>query len=208
MTDGKHESDEPVEPGADAQQRRHLSVGPEALKAFAHPLRMALYSELGRRGSATASGLARALGESSGQTSYHLRQLERHGFVEDDPRRTGGRERWWRSVGFDMTDPQLLADPSTKPAAMAVLHQVIAERATALTAWANSSDPMREQVGLLSGATVELTPAEIEELSAQLQELVQARIRVARGRTAPPDAVRTRIYLDVVPLVEVEPPAR
>ena len=96
---------------------RGPSIGAEALKAFAHPLRMAMYTALRNDGPATASMLGRALGESSGQTSYHLRQLERHGFVEDDPGHSGGRERWWRAVGFSMDSADLLVDPGTAGAA-------------------------------------------------------------------------------------------
>jgi DNA-binding transcriptional ArsR family regulator len=110
MADGKSE---PVPNPPTAGKGRLAPVEPAALKAFAHPLRMAMYTELQRQGSATASQLARSLGESSGQTSYHLRQLERHGFVEDDPLHPGGRERWWRPVGFDLTEPSLMRDPET-----------------------------------------------------------------------------------------------
>jgi hypothetical protein len=46
------------------------------------------------------------IGESSGATSYHLRQLAAFGFVVDDPTRSRGRERYWRvahrSTWFDM----------------------------------------------------------------------------------------------------------
>ena len=71
-----------------------------ALKAFSHPLRMRLYDLLKDGGPATASMLARAIGESTGQTSYHLRQLERHGLITEDTGRGTGRERWWQPVGF------------------------------------------------------------------------------------------------------------
>ncbi|MGO0577848.1 winged helix-turn-helix domain-containing protein [Ornithinimicrobium panacihumi] len=43
-----------------------------AMKAFAHPLRMQIYRHLQEQGAATSAQLARLLGESSGQTSYHL----------------------------------------------------------------------------------------------------------------------------------------
>ena len=71
---------------------------PGALKAIAHPLRMQILSRLRRTGPATASGLAEHLGESSGATSYHLRQLERWGFVADAPELGTGRDRWWRAT--------------------------------------------------------------------------------------------------------------
>jgi hypothetical protein len=49
-------------------------------------------------GPATATTLAVRLGLNTGATSYHLRQLERHGFVVDDPERGNGRDRWWRAA--------------------------------------------------------------------------------------------------------------
>jgi hypothetical protein len=44
-----------------------------------------------RRCSASGSG------ESSGSTSYHLRQLAAYGFVEELPDHGTGRERWWQA---------------------------------------------------------------------------------------------------------------
>jgi DNA-binding transcriptional ArsR family regulator len=42
--------------------------------------------------------LAQRLGLSSGATSYHLRRLESGGFIEEDPGRGNGRDRWWRAA--------------------------------------------------------------------------------------------------------------
>jgi DNA-binding transcriptional ArsR family regulator len=66
-----------------------------SLQAFTHPLRLRLLTMLRLDGPLTASDLARRTGESSGSTSYHLRQLERFGFVEDAPNAGSGRERHW-----------------------------------------------------------------------------------------------------------------
>src|SRR4030095_2278376 len=72
----------------------------DALKALAHPLRMRLLAGLRYHGRATATMLGERLGESSGSTSYHLRVLAEHGFIEEVPGHAGGRgrgrERWWR----------------------------------------------------------------------------------------------------------------
>jgi DNA-binding transcriptional ArsR family regulator len=66
-----------------------------ALRALAHPLRVEILDTLSTYGSFTASGLAERLGESSGATSYHLRQLEKHGFVREVEGKGTSRERWW-----------------------------------------------------------------------------------------------------------------
>jgi DNA-binding transcriptional ArsR family regulator len=75
----------------------------QLLRAMTHPLRLRLIETLTKDGPATASELARRLGESSGATSYHLRILAKYGFIEDDPERNRGRERWWRAAdeGFE-----------------------------------------------------------------------------------------------------------
>ena len=76
-----------------------------AVRALAHPLRLRLLDELRFGGPATATLLAHRVGESSGATSYHLRQLARHGYVEEaEPR--GGRERWWRYRERQVVVPQ------------------------------------------------------------------------------------------------------
>lgn len=74
-----------------------ITPGAAGLKALAHPVRLRMLGLLRSDGPATATTLAARLGLNSGATSYHLRQLARHGFIEDDPDRGTGRERWWRA---------------------------------------------------------------------------------------------------------------
>jgi DNA-binding transcriptional ArsR family regulator len=76
---------------------RMKRLDPASLKALAHPLRVELFHALAE-GPATASQLARRFDESSGATSYHLRQLARFGFIEEDLDRGDGRDRWWRTA--------------------------------------------------------------------------------------------------------------
>lgn len=86
----------------------------EELRTLAHPLRQRILRQLGRHGPATASILGKALGESSGATSYHLRMLARHGFIEEVPERAHGRERWWRSAAQDLRFPRAPQDPEVR----------------------------------------------------------------------------------------------
>lgn len=86
---------------ASPKKRRELS-DPGALKALGHPLRQEILRRLRRDGPATATSLASALGENTGATSYHLRRLAEHGFVEDMPERARGRERWWQARPQDI----------------------------------------------------------------------------------------------------------
>ncbi|MFI9029744.1 winged helix-turn-helix domain-containing protein [Streptomyces sp. NPDC053560] len=60
-----------------------------------HEVRTALLDLLAEVGAVTATEAAARLGYSSGLCSFHLRQLARHGYIEEAPHR-GGRARPWR----------------------------------------------------------------------------------------------------------------
>ena len=69
-----------------------------ALKALAHADRLRILGSLRISGASTATKLAQRFGLNSGATSYHLRQLATHGFVEPAPELGNARERWWRAA--------------------------------------------------------------------------------------------------------------
>ncbi len=85
-----------------AERERRAVGDPARLKALGHPLRQRMLRRLHRQGPATATTLAEELGENTGVTSYHLRQLADHGFIEDAPELAKGRERWWRARPQDI----------------------------------------------------------------------------------------------------------
>ncbi|MEH6373001.1 ArsR family transcriptional regulator [Streptomyces sp. KLMMK] len=68
-----------------------------------HEVRTALLGLLAEVGTVTATEAAARLGYSSGLCSFHLRQLARHGHIEEAPHH-GGRARPWRLRRHD-TDP-------------------------------------------------------------------------------------------------------
>jgi len=181
------------------------TLGAEALKAFAHPLRIAMYRYLTAHGRGTASQVARHLGESTGQTSYHLRQLERHGLIEDDPDApAGGRERWWRPVGFTL-DRRHLDDPSARLAADTALRAVIQERAETLQTWFDSiSDAAPwDDAAVHTTTSSDLTLEETTALSRELVEVIDRHTEAAKARREAGETEgrrRVRVYADVFPL--------
>jgi DNA-binding transcriptional ArsR family regulator len=183
---------------------RARAIGPEELKALAHPLRMAMYDYLSEHGSATASQLGRHLGESSGQTSYHLRQLEKHGFIEDDPAHERGRDRWWRAVGYSIDGRDMLRDPRTADAAQALLQGVIADRAKVLQRWLSVGDtPEWEDAALNDSSTSDLTLEEFRGVVLAVQKIIDGAVKNAKERKAAGDTEgrrRVRIYFDALPL--------
>jgi len=107
------------------EPRPHRDLDMESLKALSHPLRVQLFDALSVYGPATASGLAERLGESSGATSYHLRQLEKHGFVRELEGHGTTRERWWERVpgGINIGSPASDGTPAGRSAAQLIYRE-------------------------------------------------------------------------------------
>jgi DNA-binding MarR family transcriptional regulator len=103
------------------------------LRALAHPLRLQLLEVLRVEGPATASQLARKLGESSGATSYHLRALHRAGMIEEAKQRNA-RERWWQRLPERMVIPNSVPSDASETeraelqAAHAQIESILVER--------------------------------------------------------------------------------
>ncbi len=167
-------------------------VGPESLKGLAHPMRLQLLAELQARGHATASQLGEALGESSGATSYHLRQLHRHGFVEEDPDRGTARERVWvpRRGGWTLPVFDLADDPVSAPAVDLVLRaqmQADQQRLAVVLAQARSWPQEWRDVTVRRDTHVTLDAERLAELRAEVDAVID------RYRDAEPRAGARRV---------------
>lgn len=214
MVERKPLSDDPSPKGPPSDEPAYLArrIDASAMKAFAHPLRMAMYDYLNDHESATATMLAKHTGESTGQTSYHLRQLERHGFVEEDPTRGSGRERWWKAVGFRMNGDDLAKDSETRPAVAAMLRNQVTQRAEALKDWFQRSEDEPQQwrnSSLNARTTAKLTAQEAGDLNRILMETIHEHTERAKSKRATETddasvaddrARQFRIYLDAFPL--------
>jgi DNA-binding transcriptional ArsR family regulator len=160
-----------------------------SLRGLAHPLRIQLLDSLRFGGPATASQLAQKLGESSGATSYHLRQLAEYGFVEDAPEHGKGRERWWKAThhGIRFDDSLLTdSDPVVRGAADLYLHEVATTQTRALSTWLGNRASWPEEWTHswdMSSATLSLTP----ELTRELVEKMHALVETYRDRAAAED---------------------
>jgi len=72
----------------------------ELYKTLTNPVRRRILDYIGQHREANSTSVARALGESTGTTSYHLRKLAEQRLIEEIPERCSGRERWWRVLPF------------------------------------------------------------------------------------------------------------
>ncbi|MQY16679.1 hypothetical protein SRB5_68810 [Streptomyces sp. RB5] len=156
-------------------------LNPQSLRGLAHPLRMRLLNALREHGPATASQLADRLGESSGATSYHLRQLAAVGLIEDDPEHGKGRERWWRRAyqGLKIESAEEFLDspdPQVRGAMDIYLHEIAAEHTlevgAALAAMRDWPKEWRDR-WTLSNFKVRLTPELAYELYHRMFDVIR-----------------------------------
>lgn len=187
---------------AAAAESRQPSL--DALKALAHPVRVQLFSALSSYGPATASALAARLGESSGTTSYHLRQLERHGFVREDTTRGNARDRWWERVPapIEINEPFLETTPGGSVASDLLEAEFLRgddERYADYRRDARRLDAAWRAAALSTTTHLHLDAAELTELGRDLEALI-ARYR-GRSEQAP-ERRRIEVQLRAFPVID------
>lgn len=175
------------------------------LKALAHPLRVRMLDALIADGPATASQLAERFGENTGATSYHLRQLAQHGFIEEDSERGHGRQRWWkvRRRGWSLPGLGSSQDPATRHHATLLLNEINRSRLERLRTWFETFPEWDEHWVVAATETdgrLTLTSDELAELSSELNALLARYIQLEQSRdTPPPDAARIDVQLYAFP---------
>ncbi|MER6713816.1 helix-turn-helix domain-containing protein [Streptomyces sp. NPDC000877] len=188
----------------ESQNPQVRQLDARSLRGLAHPLRMQLLDALRFGGPATASQLAAKLGESSGATSYHLRQLAEYGFVEDAPERGKGRERWWKAAqrGLRFDDALLTdSDPAVRGAADLYVHEVATTQTRDLSTWLGNRGSWPEEwqrVWDMSSWTLSLTPELTRELIEKMHALIDTYSDRATEDT--PGAEQVRLHTHAFPI--------
>jgi DNA-binding transcriptional ArsR family regulator len=172
-----------------------------AIRALAHPARLAVLDALSGGGELTATECADIAGITPSAMSYHLRALEKWGFVERAPASGDGRERPWRSLpgGWRI---DAASDHAMSGATSAMISTLLDRLRAELTSWAlaEPSQPKAwRDVTTVERRMVWMSPGEAREL----ERLVADYLEPMRGRSAedsPEGARRVRIAHIVVPL--------
>ncbi|MFI7704708.1 ArsR/SmtB family transcription factor [Nonomuraea sp. NPDC049480] len=180
-----------------------------ALKSFAHPLRLRIYELLDERGPSTATGLAGLLAQNTGATSYHLRELARHGMIEVVPEMGRGKEKYWRVVPGGFTYGETPPDAQAASALEFLLDDVVRQRGAELARWREGTSRAPEEWVQASGfgrRSLRLTATETAELRDEVLEVLERYRTVSdRRQRESPDARghatgHVVIHFDVLPL--------
>jgi len=173
---------------------------PRAIKALAHPARLAVIDAFfaGRRLTATECGDIAGLSASA--MSYHLRALERWGIIRRSATTGDGRERPWEAAGDRLAVES--SEPRATAAGEAMLAATMLDRISAETlAWVSAPDPDWYDAVAVSSGSYWLTAEEAQRLSEAIAEVVAGLSRRS-AEDAPPGARRVRVAYTVVPKVD------
>jgi DNA-binding transcriptional ArsR family regulator len=184
------------------------SLSAHNLRGIAHPLRVRLLNLLREDGPSTATRLAERTGQSSGATSYHLRQLAQYGFAEEDPTRDGGRERWWRATTLS-TSLEAATYREAPVETEAYLRAVAAEYADRVDRWLNQVDLLGDawdEGATLSNWRLKLTPAEAARLLTELRAVLDAyRMDPTGTLDGPTGSERVDLQIQLLPFPQNPP---
>jgi DNA-binding transcriptional ArsR family regulator len=182
---------------------RRKELDAPALKALAHPLRVQILRTLEVRGQVSVTGLAGELGETTGAVSYHLRQLARHGLVEEgDPEQgtgVGRRRRLWRMAvdEIHISGHAFLADEDTREAAGFLLREFESSRSRRLAHWFATATTWPEEWQRASSdmdGTLTLDPAQTRALADELKAVLDRYRQLPPGEGARHVDVQYAVY--------------
>ncbi|MFC4149855.1 ArsR/SmtB family transcription factor [Micromonospora mangrovi] len=181
-------------------------TAPQALRALAHPIRLALLDRLQRHGPATATQLAPHVGATPSVLSWHLRHLASFGLVTDWDGATSKRERWWQAVGkgFRFTMPD---DAEGQDAARQLRAAMFARSAEEPTRWSLRDEPRLsprwQALAGMADTRFVATADEVQQLEEAIEALLAPYVRRKDG-PAPDGARSVRMLRYLLPEADDE----
>ena len=182
---------------------------PQALRALAHPVRLAILEQLQRHGPATATQLSPNVGASPSVVSWHLRHLAGFSLVKDWDGATNRRERWWQAAarGFRFNLPD---DAEGQSAARQLQGEMFARHADLPQQWLLNDEPRLDLEWLRAAGSantrVLLTVDELLQLGQAVEDLLLPYVR-RKETEAPPGARGVRVLRYALPEADpVDPP--
>jgi predicted ArsR family transcriptional regulator len=176
------------------ETRRSIELSdPRALRAYAHPTRLALIGLLRREGPMTATRAAGEVGESVASCSFHLRQLAKYGLVEEAGGGRG-REKPWRATAMFTVLPDDSADPEVAAASELASTVIIERWFGSAAAWFGSRSaepPEWRRAAQFADQVLHLTADELAELGRRVEALT----REYRDRAEQPEGARPVTFI-------------
>jgi DNA-binding transcriptional ArsR family regulator len=163
-----------------------------AIRALAHPIRLALMDALAVSGPLTATEAGKLVGESPSSCSFHLRQLAKYGFVEETPERRG-RNRPWHLVRLSATVSETSGNVGRDVVARGLVEALYQRALDRLQRWRRTRHLCPLELRQTAGFAETIwwvTPEELSAIDNRLNELLLLHEERSRDPQArPPGAI-------------------
>ena len=192
---------------APATQPSREITDPKAMRALAHPVRLAILDAIRNEGELTATRAGELLNQSAGNMSWHLQTLARYGFiVEAEGAR--GRSRPWKIAPITNRFNATEAVPGSLDAIEHLAITVLDRSFEQLQAWWRQQKDFEDEwfnVSFIQADTSFLTPAELAEIGEQMAQLLHRYDERSDPAQRPVEALPVSIVAFAHPMPRTEP---
>jgi DNA-binding transcriptional ArsR family regulator len=176
--------------------RGQVVTDARAMRALAHPLRVALLEAVRRDGEITATRAAELLDESPGNMSWHLQTLAKYGFVEEAGKGRG-RSRPWRVTSSTRTFETGMTDPEVAVAGEALERTFLARTCNQISEWwsRRRSYPVRwRRAAFVTNSVRYLTAEELVSIMHEITAIFDRYADRDAKELRPSNALPVRLY--------------
>lgn len=178
-----------------------------ALRALAHPTRVAILERLQRYGPSTATQLSPYVGATPSVVSWHLRHLAEFGLIKDWDGAASKRERGWQAVARGYRIVPREGDTEALDAARQLDRVHMGGAAQWVSRWWERDEAQlpvrwRAEAGL-ANTRVRLTLSELQAVEAAIEAVIAPYVRRPEAEI-PADARAVRLQRYVLPEADEE----
>jgi DNA-binding transcriptional ArsR family regulator len=183
---------------------------PQAIRALAHEARLTVLEELfASQSTRTATELASRCNLTPSAMSYHLRALEKYGYVIRAASEGDGRERRWKAAGDQLVLGSLTDSASAKNAYLNVQLNAFRDRLSAEIARRDEERkagtvPDADRAPVLTTGMVFLSTAQRKEFIARVYDLVYEYEALAEPEERGVDGERLYYLLSFLPEIRTD----
>jgi DNA-binding transcriptional ArsR family regulator len=192
---------------ARATQPSREITDPKAMRALAHPLRLAVLDAMRNEGELTATRAADLLNQSPGNMSWHLQMLAKYGFIVE-AEGGKGRSRPWKIAPVTNRFNPTEAVPGSLDAAERLVITVLDRSFEQLQEWWRQHNDFGDawfNASFVKEDTSFLTPADLAEISEQMDQLVSRYDERSDPAQRPADALPVHMVTFAHPMPRTKP---
>jgi len=180
---------------------------PKAMRALAHPVRLAILDAMRNEGELTATRAADLLKQSPGNMSWHLQMLAKYGFIVEVEGAKGRSRPWKIAPGanrFSVSE----AVPGSTDAIEHLVITVLDRSFEQLQEWWRQHKDFGDawfDVSFVKEDTSFLTPAELAEINDQMQQLLSRYDERSDPAERPAEALPVHMVTFAHPMPRTKP---